>query len=198
MNKMEQETRVNRILVGVVGGLLLVLVGVASYVVGFDQGQRRVEVANGPMVAPKPSLNGQNGINLMPTPQPESQTVWVYFTHTDRAATDCESVFPVRREVIGRDSLELAAVEELLRGPTTEEQERGFGTAVPEGVGVRSVTVNGGTITADFDEGLQQGVAGSCLVQSIRAQIEETLRQFSDIDEVMISVNGETEEVLQP
>lgn len=33
---------------------------------------------------------------------------------------------------------------------------------------------------------------------AIREQIEKTLLQFETIDDVVISINGETEEVLQP
>jgi spore germination protein GerM len=33
---------------------------------------------------------------------------------------------------------------------------------------------------------------------AIRNQIERTLLQFDDINEVVISINGESEEILQP
>jgi spore germination protein GerM len=36
------------------------------------------------------------------------------------------------------------------------------------------------------------------MVMAIREQIEKTLLQFETIDDVVISINGETEEVLQP
>ena len=47
-------------------------------------------------------------------------------------------------------------------------------------------------------EAFQYGVAGSCRVLAIRAQIESTLKQFPSIKKVVISVNGRTGEVLQP
>ncbi|MFP3868831.1 MAG: GerMN domain-containing protein [Desulfobacteraceae bacterium] len=51
---------------------------------------------------------------------------------------------------------------------------------------------------ADFDQTLEYRVAGSCRVQAIRAQIEHTLRQFPTVTEVVISINGKTEEILEP
>ena len=50
----------------------------------------------------------------------------------------------------------------------------------------------------DFSRELNDGVAGSCKVMAIRSQITQTLKQFSEIKGVVISVDGEAEEVLQP
>jgi spore germination protein GerM len=50
----------------------------------------------------------------------------------------------------------------------------------------------------DFDEQLNYQVGGSCRVMAIRAQIEQTLKQFSTVDSVIISVNGQTEGILEP
>jgi len=45
---------------------------------------------------------------------------------------------------------------------------------------------------------LQYQVGGSCRVSAIRAQIIETLKQFSTVKNVVISINGRTEDILQP
>ena len=50
---------------------------------------------------------------------------------------------------------------------------------------------------ANFNNELNKA-AGSCLVSAIRAQIENTLLQFEGINNVVISVEGKTEEILQP
>jgi spore germination protein GerM len=50
----------------------------------------------------------------------------------------------------------------------------------------------------DFDERLGFQVGGSCRVSAIRAQITETLMQFSTVKSVVVSINGRTEDVLQP
>jgi len=54
------------------------------------------------------------------------------------------------------------------------------------------------TARADFSEELR-AVAGSCRVLSIRAQIEKTLEQFSEVSSVRISIEGgDPAEALQP
>jgi len=60
------------------------------------------------------------------------------------------------------------------------------------------LTIENGVAKADFDPQLQFQVGGSCRVQAIRAEITQTLKQFPTVNEVFISVNGETELILQP
>ncbi|HPP18950.1 MAG TPA: GerMN domain-containing protein, partial [Candidatus Dojkabacteria bacterium] len=60
------------------------------------------------------------------------------------------------------------------------------------------LSIEDGVARVDFSKELEEGVAGSCKVESIRAQIEETLKQFDNIDSVIISVEGKVEGILQP
>jgi spore germination protein GerM len=55
-----------------------------------------------------------------------------------------------------------------------------------------------GVARADFSEGLQQGIGGSMRVLGIRQQIEATLTTIPGIKSVILSIEGETEGVLQP
>ena len=68
----------------------------------------------------------------------------------------------------------------------------------PTGVQGQSLEVKDGTVYIDFNSALDEGVAGSCRVLAIRSQITETLKAFSDTDQVVISINGDTESILQP
>ena len=61
-------------------------------------------------------------------------------------------------------------------------------------IGIASI----GWAVVDFDKTLEQGVGGSCRVTAIRAQIEKTLQQFLEIDEVVISIDGRAGDILQP
>ena len=111
----------------------------------------------------------------------------------------CERVYPLEREVRGAvEDRILLAVEELLKGPTEEEMEKGFFTTINRGVKVQSLTVEGRVAKVDFDETMESAVGGSCRVGAIRAQITETLKHFPDIDDVIISVDGRIEDILQP
>jgi spore germination protein GerM len=66
------------------------------------------------------------------------------------------------------------------------------------GTKVQKLTVADGVADVDFNEKLEEGVGGSCMVAAIRAQITETLKQFYSVEQVIISINGRTEDILQP
>lgn len=110
----------------------------------------------------------------------------------------CQKVFPVVRNVPEAPGPALAALAELLGGPTAAERAEGYATAINSGVTVRRLVIENGVAAIDFDERLQEYVGGSCRVTAIRAQITATLRQFPEVKEVVISIDGRTEDILQP
>lgn len=110
----------------------------------------------------------------------------------------CNKVFPVEREIPKTQATARAAIEELLKGPTDEEKSQGFFTTINTGVKIQHLTIENGTAKIDFDEQLEFQVGGSCRVSAIRAEIIQTLKQFSTIKEVIISINNRTEDILQP
>ncbi len=129
----------------------------------------------------------------------ETMTVQAYFVPTSQGDdVDCSAVEPVERTVPETQSVAQSALAELLEGPTPSEQNKGLATSVPEGTELLSITVADGVARANFNENLDQNVGGSCMVQSIRSQITQTLTQFPTVDEVVISRNGQTEGILQP
>lgn len=138
---------------------------------------------------------------VSPDEQPGTPiAVKLYFHSTtlDPEMMDCSKVFEVERMLPEVENMELAVMEELLKGPSAAELQAGYFTNINQGVEINSITVNNGTATADFDEQLQYAVGGSCKVTSIRAQITETLKQFTTIQNVVISIEGQTEDILQP
>lgn len=123
--------------------------------------------------------------------------VKVYFSKTD--SNECGLVYPIERKVAGRLAIYRAALEELLKGPNADDVAAGYRTSIPGSVKLKSVAADAaGTVTADFDARLSIGVAGSCRVESIRAQIGATLKQFPEVHDVVISINGKTEGILEP
>lgn len=131
---------------------------------------------------------------------PETVAVRVFFPDSSRdpGALDCRAVHPVERRVVASGDRARAALEALLAGPTPEERRRGILTALPEGATLRELTIRDGVALADFGAELERDVGGSCRVLAIRAQIERTLRDRPGVRRVVISVDGRTEEALQP
>lgn len=131
----------------------------------------------------------------------ETMTVKVYFNNPDidpNWDTECNNVFAVERKILLTRSVALAAMTELLKGPTDAEKANGYITNINAGVKVQKLTIENGVAKIDFDERLEYQVGGSCKTSAIIAQIKQTLKQFSTVKDVVISINGETEAILQP
>jgi len=111
----------------------------------------------------------------------------------------CNKVFAIERQIPKVSAVGSAAIWELLKGPTAQEEGAGFFTSINNGVKLQSLEITKeGTAIVDFNSQLEYQVGGSCRVSSIRAQISETLKQFSTVKNVVISINGRTEDILQP
>lgn len=110
---------------------------------------------------------------------------------------DCKKVFSVTRSVPQTLGVARMALEQLLQGPTESEKKSGYITSLSSGATVDDLSIENGLAKVDFNAALNN-VGGSCAVAAIRAQIEQTLRQFSTVKEVVISVNGNTAGALQP
>jgi hypothetical protein len=125
-------------------------------------------------------------------------TLNVFFGDTTRDPANCDITYPAPRTVPSTEAVGRAALEQLLQGPTESEEQQGFFTSINRGVQINSLTIEDGVARVDFNETLDQNVGGSCRVSHIRAQITDTLTQFPTVDEVIISVDGRTEDILQP
>ena len=111
---------------------------------------------------------------------------------------DCSRTIAVERQVPKTLAVTKTAIEALLRGATQEEIDQGFVSNINSGVRIQSLIIENGIAKIDFDEQLEFQVGGSCRVAAIWAQITETLKQFPTVDSVLISINGRTEDILQP
>ncbi len=136
------------------------------------------------------------GYAAVPIKLKTTDTSVVYAAFT--TGSDCTTVTLFPRTVIKSPQYVYMSLVELLKGPGPEEVAKGAGNQIPLGVQINSFRQEGTTVYADFDQTLQQGVAGSCRVQAIRSQITNTLKQFLGISNVVISINGKTEGILQP
>ncbi len=127
-------------------------------------------------------------------------TVKVFFGNENfnPNAMDCSLVYPIERQVAKTEAVARVALESLLVGPTEIEKQNGYYTSLNTGVGINSLKIENATAYVDFDSQLEQAVGGSCRVLAIASQIRETLKQFETVEDVVISVDGRTEDILQP
>ncbi|HRX43629.1 MAG TPA: GerMN domain-containing protein [Candidatus Dojkabacteria bacterium] len=140
-------------------------------------------------------------ISIKPLEQKvETMKVKVFFSSTklNEDMIDCSLVFPVTREIEKSVAVGRASLTELFKGTTPLEEEDKYFTNIPDGVVINSLDITDGVAKVDLNSKLEEGVGGSCRVTAIRAQITETLKQFPTVDSVIISIDGQTEDILQP
>lgn len=132
--------------------------------------------------------------------QPQTSSIDVYFGNSqlDPEVMDCTKVFTIKRTIPKTEAIGRAALLELLKGPTEKEKNEGYFTSINPGVEIQSLTIENGTAKVDFNQQLEYAVGGSCRVAAIRAQISQTLKQFPTVNNVIISIDGRTEDILQP
>jgi len=119
-------------------------------------------------------------------------------SNLNKDMVDCGLVFPVKRTVPGDLINAKTALMELLSGPRPDENAKGYFSSINTGVGVNSVKVENNVAFVDFDKKINEKVGGSCRVGAIRSQINSTLMRVPGVKSVVISVDGNTEEALQP
>ncbi|OGY43060.1 MAG: hypothetical protein A2729_03785 [Candidatus Buchananbacteria bacterium RIFCSPHIGHO2_01_FULL_39_14] len=131
----------------------------------------------------------------------ELMTVKVYFNTPKSAQVpdfDCQYVEAVERKIPKTLGIAKVALKELLKGPTESEKAAGFYTSINSDVKIQKIEIYQETAYIDFNSQLEYQVGGSCRVAAIRSQIVQTLKQFSTVKNVVISVDSRTEDVLQP
>lgn len=124
----------------------------------------------------------------------------LYFVNSkfDPEMMDCSKLFAVQRKASTDNSDKyLTAVNSLIAGLSEAEKSSGYSSFVDAETKLRSLSLQGGVITIDFSKELENNSGGSCRAQALRSQIERSLKQFPEIKEVKILVEGR-EDVLQP
>lgn len=116
----------------------------------------------------------------------------------DSNISDCKKVYEVERKIPKTENIVRATLEELLKGPARNEDDKGFITSINRGVKIQKLTIENGIAIVDFDQQLEYQIGGTCKTASIRSQIEQTLLQFSSVRSVLISIDGRTEDILHP
>lgn len=136
-----------------------------------------------------------NNIQTKPI-QDTLYTFQLFFNNTikDPNLLDCTHVYPLVRQTKNIITPEFL-INELLKGLTLEEKNLGFVTAIPKNCRLNFVTVTNEKAVVDF---IPFQIAGSCATAAFTAQIKQTLLALTTIKEVQITIQGKTEEILQP
>lgn len=116
------------------------------------------------------------------TIEPQLVDVKVYLTQGERLAIS-------HRSVAGPAVLR-GALTEVLEGPTADERDADFATAVADGTELLDLNLADGTATIDLSDEFEQG-GGSMLMSARVAQLVFTATQFDNVDDVIFWMEGE-------
>src|ERR1051325_7856312 len=83
--------------------------------------------------------------------------------------------------------------EALLLGPTAEERQRRLRALDAAGLNISTLVIKGGEARVDFVSRGGKRWAGDLSPAEFRRAVERTLRQFSTVRSVVVSVDGKTD-----
>ncbi len=131
-------------------------------------------------------------------------TVLVYFLDNNNPATttSCGITRAVPRKIGKSDNVYKRTLEELFKGPTSDEKAEGLTTAfspMTEGTNTKpldeyfnTVAVKDGVAYVDFDpEALSYLNSAVCMQEAVKQPLENTLKQFTDVEQVEYMIHGQ-------
>lgn len=117
--------------------------------------------------------------------------VLVYFVNYDEEQQK-PYLAPVIREIAPAGDVEdklRTSIEELFKGPSESEKEKGITSAMPEKARLLNLRIQQGVAYLDFSKEIEEG-GGSLLMLERLAQIVFTATQFSPVKSVRMQVEG--------
>ncbi len=143
------------------------------------------------------SLNGFGPKDRAEEPAPSAtMRLEVFFSNAklDPPGTyDCSLVYPVSRTVSKDPNITRAALMELLKGPTPEEQAQGYTSFFSDATRdiLQSVRADQGVAYVDFKDfrSVIPNASSSCGSAQFFAQVETTLKQFPGIGRVIYAID---------
>lgn len=130
--------------------------------------------------------------------KPETMSVKVFF-HNEKFnpnQIDCTKVFPTNRTIPKTKAVARAALDELLKGVTPDEEKNEFGSFPPEVTKdiVKSLNVKGGVAYVNFSRIVYEklGNTTSSCGSGFYSTIDATLKQFSTIKTIVYAIEGST------
>lgn len=124
----------------------------------------------------------------------ETRDAVLYFISVDNSGTLVRE--KIIRQVKKTDSPLTMAINSLLTGPTTGENQKGIISLIPAGTKLLSATVKNGTAVLNFNESFQFNTKGIEGCRGQLMQIVYTATEFSTVDNVQFLIEGQRKEFL--
>jgi len=129
-----------------------------------------------------------------------TMTIKLYF-HNEKLnpnQEDCNKVFPVTRQIPKTTAVATAALLELFKGTTPEEEAKqffSFPAKDTEGI-LKSVNIKNGAAYVNFTKRMyeQMGTATTSCGGGFFSSVEQTLKQFPSVKKAYYAIEGDTNE----
>ena len=105
---------------------------------------------------------------------------------TEKANCSDVEVYPVERDVPISDYMERIAIEELIKGPTQDETDEEYESALNAQTSIISMEKEGDMHTVEFKMDIGADNDNPCRFEIFREQVLSTLRQFPGNTDVII------------
>ncbi len=106
-----------------------------------------------------------------------------------------EMICAAARSIPETQQVGAAAMQALLQGPTSAEEEGGMVTSIPEGTTFLGLNIDGGVATVDLSKEYASG-GGTLSMLTRLAEVVFTLTQFPTVDGVTFKLDGKPIDVL--
>jgi hypothetical protein len=125
----------------------------------------------------------------------ESMNIKVFFGNRkeNNDTENCNQIYEVERRIPKTQSVANQSLSELINGPTLKEGDDGFFSEINRNTKINKIAVEGGVAKVDFSKDLTEGISGSCEIETIKAQISSTLKQFPSVKDIKITVDGQSD-----
>lgn len=107
-----------------------------------------------------------------------------------------EKLVSVKRPLANATAPLQTALEELLRGPNSQEQLRGLSTQIPKGTALLGCRLDGRVAILNFNRQLENYGGGSARLKGLLRQIIFTATALPNVSQAWLWVEGEKEVIL--
>lgn len=143
-----------------------------------------------------PTTNAPTTTVEVTTTSPPETSAIAYFLLSELPDGDGPFLVPVHRTVTRSEAVVRDAVEQLLAGPTADEQAGtpSISTAVPPGTELLGVDLDQGVATVDLSGEFEEG-GGTASMQARLAQLVYSVTRVPDVESVVLHLDGQPVEV---
>lgn len=143
-----------------------------------------------------PTTDAPTTTDDVTTTSPPETSAIAYFLLSEPSDGGGPFLVPVYRAHTGSEAVVRDAVEQLLAGPTADEQAGtpSIRTAVPAGTDLLGVDLDQGVATVDLSGEFEEG-GGTASMQARLAQLVYTVTRVPDVELVVLHLDGQPVEV---